>query len=53
MWTNGYFGYFLRGQNPRKPLFYRYLPQHCLYFLPEPQEEMLRVLKVVILFTNS
>lgn len=27
---------FLRGQNPRKPNTHRYLPQHCLYFFPEP-----------------
>ena len=38
-----FFDYFLRGQNPRKALFYAYLPQQFLYFLPEPHADNLTI----------
>ena len=54
MWTKcgqiDFFGVFLRGQNPRKANTHRYLPQHCLYFFPEPQKLCTPILSVLFVF---
>jgi hypothetical protein len=46
------FGQFLRGQNPRNPLYFKgkrdYLPQHCLYFLPLPHAPFLSILSLYL-----